>query len=148
MGILFLALTWRWTSKRFVVVEELLELIKSTFSRSLSTSWGLCWLSLFTIAICFIVSLSIFVVIWLHQLRCILFNLLFLVMWRRRSSIHRRGVVATSANHGVVQSSSLLLFHDGALSFRVVAEPSPLVVVELVAWVSRMSTSQSLWLNL
>ena len=148
MGILLMALTWRWTSKRFMVVEELLKLIKPPFFWSLSTSLGLCWLSLFAIAICFIVSLSIFGVIWFHQLRCILFNLLFLVMWRRRSSVHRRGVVAASANHGIVESSSLLRFGDGAYSFGVVAAPSPFVVVKLVAQVSRMSTSPSLLLNL
>ena len=148
MGILLMALTRRWTSKRFMVVEELLKLIKPPLFWSLSTSWGLCWLSLFAIAICFIVSLPIFGVIWFHQLRCILFNLLFLVMWRRRSSIHRRGVVATSANHGIVESSSLLWFDDGAYSFRVVAAPSPFVVVKLVARVSRLSTSPSLLLNL
>ena len=148
MRILLLALTWGWTSKRFMVVEELLKLIKPPFFWSLSTSLGLCWLSLFAIAICFIVSLSIFGVIWFHQLRCILFNLLFLVMWRRRSSVHRRGVVAASANHGIVESSSLLRFGDGAYSFGVVAAPSPFVVVKLVAQVSRMSTSPSLLLNL
>ena len=148
MGMLLLALTWRWTSKRFMVVEELLKLIKSTFCRSLSTSWWLCWLPLFTIAICLNASSSMFVVIWFHQLRCFLLNLLVLLMWRCRSSIHRGGVVATSANHGVVQSSSLLLLGDGTLSWRVLVEPSPFVLVELVAWVSEMSILQSLWLNL